>query len=335
MSQSEWAVMMAEPPRPSRMRAVVQDRYGSATVLRLADVPVPEPDETSVLVRVRAASVNALDWRIVTGSPFIGRLLFFGLMRPKRAIRGVDLAGDVVLVRKSNSRFQPGEAVFGLGSGSFAEYAAADEAELAVKPSGVSYADGATLGIAACTALQGLKKIAELRPGQSVLILAGASGVGTFAIQLAKWMGAKVTAVTSTGNLELLRGIGAERVIDYMVEDFRKQADTFDCIFDISGSYSVRSSRRRLTPGGILVVVGGRGGILHFIAAGIAGKFGHTRVKGFIAKVNPEDLQLLGTLVAEGKVRPVIAREYPLAGAPSAIEEALRHRARGKLVLLP
>jgi NADPH:quinone reductase-like Zn-dependent oxidoreductase len=318
---------------PERMRAIVQDHYGSADVLRLSEVNVPIPDETSVLVKVRAASINAVDWRTMSGKPFIGRLLFFGLTRPKRAVRGVDVSGVVVTVRAKDSSLKPGDEVFGLGSGSFAEYVAADVAEIVPKPPEIPFDLAATLGVAAVTALQALRDVGKVRPQQSVLVLAAGSGVGSFAVQLAKWMGARVTGVTSGRNVELVRSLGADRVLDYSKEDFTQATEQFDCILDPSGLYSLRACRRRLTPNGVHVVVGARGGIGRFLKVGLLGSLGNKRVLGMIAKVKVEDLRLLGELTAKGIIRPAIQQRFKLEETPVAMGLAERHAVSGKLVI--
>ena len=314
------------------MKAIVQDRYGPAISLKFTDVEVPVPDENSVLLKVRAASVNGLDWRLMSGRPFLGRL-FFGLSRPKRRIRGVDVSGEVVAVRKPDSRFKVGDAVFGLGSGSFAEFVAADESELTAKPSSVSFEDAATLGIAAFTALQGLRDRAPVRPGHSVAIAGAASGVGTFAVQLAKWMGARVTAVTSTENVDLLRAIGADAVVDYRKEDFTGGSDRYDLILDISGLNSFGRLLGALKPGGSLVAVGARGGFGRFMSAGLRRRILRQRTFGIIANCKVGDLAQLGDLTAQGKIKPVIDKVYSLSEAPDAMARAERHQARGKLVI--
>jgi NADPH:quinone reductase-like Zn-dependent oxidoreductase len=315
------------------MKAVVQDRYGKADVLKLGDAETPVPDATSVLLRVRSASVNSLDWRIMSGRPIIGRFLGFGLTRPKRRIRGVDVAGEVIAVRKPDSRFKVGDTVFGLGSGSFAEYVAADERELANKPDGVSFDDAATLGIAAFTALQALRDRGHVQPGQSVAITGAGSGVGTFAVQLAKWMGARVTAITRTGNVEMLRSVGADVVIDYLKEDFTRGPDRYDVIFDVSGLKGVGALLRTLKPGGTLVIVGGRGAFGRFIQAGLRRRLLRKRAWGLLARPNAEDMAKLGSLVAQGKLKPVIDHVYLLPEAPEAMARAELHQARGKLVI--
>jgi len=315
------------------MKAVVQVRYGNADTLKLDDAEKPVPDATSVLLRVRSASVNSLDWRIMSGRPMVGRFLGFGLKRPKRRIRGVDVAGEVIAVRKPDSRFKVGDAVFGLGSGTFAEYVAADERELTSKPNGVSFDDAATLGIAAFTALQGLRDRGHVRPGQSVAITAAGSGVGTFAVQLAKWMGARVTAVTRTDNVEMLREVGADVVIDYLKTDFTHGPDRYDVILDVSGLKGIGALRRTLKPGGTLVVVGGRGGFGRFIQAGVRRRLLRQRVWGLLARPNVEDLAKLGSLVAQGNLKPVIDHVYPLPETPEAMARAELHQVHGKLVI--
>ena len=324
---------MALPSVPSRMRAIVQDRYGSADVLRLAEVGVPAPDETSVLVKVRAASINALDWRTMKGDPFIGRLLFFGLRRPKRAVRGADVSGEVVSVRDQGTSLKPGDAVFGVGSGSFAEYVAADVREIVPKPPEIPFDQAATLGVAAVTALQGLRDIGKVRAQQSVLVLAAGSGVGSFAVPLAKWMGARVTGATSTRNIELVRSLGADRVLDYSKEDFTQGTEQFDCILDASGRYSLRACRRRLTPTGVHVVVGARGGIGRFVKVSLLGSLGNKQVRGFVGKVKVDDLRLLGELTAKGLLRPAIQQVFKLEETPAAMGLAERHAVGGKLVI--
>jgi NADPH:quinone reductase-like Zn-dependent oxidoreductase len=314
------------------VKALVQDRYGSADVLKVEEIDPPIPDATSVLLKVRSASVNGLDWRILSGRPFMGRMIF-GWSHPKRRVRGVDVAGEVVAVRVAGSRFKVGDAVFGLGSGSFAEYVAADEKEIVAKPPEISFDDASTLGIAAFTALQGLKDHAHVRAGQTVAITGAASGVGTFAVQLAKWMGAGVTAVTATENVEMLQSIGADHVVDYRKEDFARGPERYDAILDISGLIPMRALLKKLNPEGELYIVGGRGGMGPFLTAGLRRRVLRQRVHVFIAHSNVEDLTTLGRLVAEGKLKPAIERVYPLDQAPQAMARAEQHRARGKLVI--
>jgi NADPH:quinone reductase-like Zn-dependent oxidoreductase len=317
----------------SRMQAIVQDRYGSSKNLRLSEVETPTPDASSVLLKVRSASINGLDWRLLAGRPAILRLLGFGLARPKRRIRGVDVAGEVIAVPSSGARFRVGDAVFGLGSGSFAEYVAADQGEITAKPDTVSFDDAATLGVAACTALQGLRDWGHVRPGQSVAVTGAGSGVGSFAVQLAKWMGARVTAVTTSENVDWLRSAGADAVVDYRTEDFTLRSDRYDVILDISGLNSMGALLRSLRPGGCLVVIGGRGTFGPLIAAGLRRRLLRQPVHAFFAKVHADDLAQLGELVAQQKIRPVIDHVYSLAETPQAMARAEAHRTRGKLVI--
>ena len=315
------------------MKAIVQDRYGHADSLTLADAAMPVPDATSVLLRVRSASVNSLDWRVMSGRPLVGRLLGFGLTRPKRRIRGVDVAGEVVAVRRSDSRFKVGDAVYGLGSGSFAEYVAADERELANKPDGISFDDAATLGVAAVTALQALRDRGHVRAGQSVAITGAGSGVGTFAVQLAKWTGARVTGVTRSENIAWLRSVGADVVVDYHQADFTRGPDRFDVILDISGLSPMGALLRALKPGGVLVCVGGRGGFGRFLQAGLRRRLLRQSVWGLLAKPNAQDLALMGSLVVQGSLKPAVDHVYSLPEAPEAMARAELLQARGKLVI--
>jgi len=314
------------------MKAIVQDRYGSAANLRIEEVDRPVPDATSVLLKVRSASVNALDWRILSGSPFVGRFLF-GLRRPKRRIRGVDVSGEVVEVRKPDSRFKVGDAVFGLGSGTFAEFVAADESELTAKPDSLSFDDAATLGVAAFTAFQALRSNGPLRDGQLVAILGSASGVGSFAVQIAKAWGARVTAVTSTENVELIRSLGADVVVDYRKANFTSTPGRFDLVLDVSGIYSLGALLHVVNRTGLLVVVGTRGGFGRFIQSGIRRRILRQRVRAMVAHCKVEDLAELGNLVVQGKIKPAIDRVYSLSDAPKALAQAELHRARGKLVI--
>jgi NADPH:quinone reductase-like Zn-dependent oxidoreductase len=315
------------------LKAITQDRFGTAEVLALSEVAPPVPDATSVLVRVRAASVNALDYRMMLGTPVVGRLLFgMGLRRPKRRIRGVDVAGTVESVSASIEQFRPGDEVFGLGSGSFAEFVAADVKELARKPPSLSFREAASLPIAGVTALQAVRDKARVQPGQSVLVIGAGGGVGTFAVQIARAMGARVTAVTSGENAELLTRLGAERVLDYSREDYTRGSDRFDAVVDILGDRPLRACLRLLRPGGVLVVVGGAG-LGRFLKALLLAKLLRRRVVGFIARVRPPELDALARLATEGKLRPVIERTYPLEATAEAMRYASSHRAKGKLVI--
>jgi NADPH:quinone reductase-like Zn-dependent oxidoreductase len=317
------------------VRAVTQDHYGAADQLKVSDVPIPVPDSTSVLVKVRAASVNALDYHLMRGKPWIGRLLFrFGLTKPKRRIRGVDVAGTVESVSPGNQQFKPGDEVFGLGSGSFAEYVSADVGELQLKPTTLSFEQAAALPVAGVTALQGLRDKGQVKPGQSVLITGAGGGVGSFAVQIAVAMGARVTAVTSSRNVELVQSLGAERVVDYSREDYLKLDGSYDLILDISGDKPFRGLRRLLRPSGRIVVVGGAG-LGRVITALIARSFLRHPVLTFIADVRPPELSTLAGWVTEGKLRPTVLKTYRLEETPDAIRLAESRQAQGKLVILP
>jgi NADPH:quinone reductase-like Zn-dependent oxidoreductase len=320
------------------MKAIVQDRYGSADVLQLRDVDRPVPGDGQVLLRVHAASVNALDWHLLRAKPGIVRM-GRGLRRPKEPIRGVDVAGTVESVGKGATRWNVGDAVFGTAAGSFAEYVVAAEGAVTRKPSSVSFDQAAAVPIAAFTALEGMRDKAAVKPGQRVLINGAGGGVGTFAIQIAKWMGAHVTATTSPANLELVRSVGADEVIDYTREDFTRSGRMFDVIFDLGSNRSLTASRRVLNPGGIYLMVGARPTMGTFgflgrmlkvrVLSGIAKK----RMGAYMARGKDEDLVVLSQLLESGKLVPVIDRRYPLEQVPEAIRYLETARARGKVVI--
>ncbi|HEY7623755.1 MAG TPA: NAD(P)-dependent alcohol dehydrogenase [Candidatus Limnocylindria bacterium] len=328
----------AAPPRPKTMMAVLQDRYGSADVLRLAEIAVPEVLPDRVLLRVRAASVNSLDWRTMRGEPRLFRKAMGGLRAPKNRVRGVDVAGTVVAVGSQVTRFVPGDEVFGSTVGAFAEYARARETSLQPKPQRLSFEEAATLNVAGHTALQGLRDGGRVRAGQRVLIYGAGGGVGTFAVQIAKALGAHVTAASTTRKLELLRSIGADEVIDYTHDDFSRQGRPYDVIFDIVGDRSIGDYRRALTPTGTLVIIGGSGGrwlgpVVHMLKAIAVRRFVSQRLVPFISSTNPEDLAEIRELAESGKLRPVIDRRYPLSEAPAAVRYLEEHNATGKVVI--
>lgn len=264
--------------------------------------------------------------------PFLIRLLL-GLRRPKRKVRGVDVSGRVDQVRRRDSRFKVGDEVFGLGSGSFAEYVACDEKEIVHKPASLPFPEAATLGVAAFTAFQAVRTIAKVRPGQRILVTAAGSGVGVFVVQLAKWMGAHVTAVTSTKNVELARSLGADSVIDYTKVDFTREPERYDAVIDISGRAALTSSRRVVLSGGTFVVVGSRGGIGHVLATVLLRRVFRYPVRSLWARPNLGDLKQLGQLAAEGYLRAVIDRTYSLSEVPRAMAYAEEHRVAGKIVI--
>jgi NADPH:quinone reductase-like Zn-dependent oxidoreductase len=320
------------------MKAIVQEGYGSPDVLRLREVDRPAPGENGVLVEVHAASVNALDWHLARGVPvFIRAMEAIGA--PKHRVRGVDLAGRVTAVGNDVRRFRAGDEVFGGADGSFAEFVVTRERRLAHKPAGVTFEQAATLHVAGLTALQGLRDRARLRAGQRVLVNGAGGGVGTFAVQIAKWLGARVTAVTRAVSLELVRSIGADEVIDHGAEDFTRRAERWDVLFDVGGNHPFHRCRRVLAPDGILLAIGGPPG--RFLApasrllkaAVLSSITRRRRVSPFVAKSDPEDLALLAGLVERGALAPVIERRYPLNETTEALRHLATGHARGKLVV--
>lgn len=327
------------------MKAIVYDHYGSPDVLHWAEVVKPVPGDDEVLIRVRAASVNPLDWKVLSGGPYLVRKML-DLRRPLHGRCGVDVAGEVEAVGRNVSQFKPGEAVFGFGKGAFAEYACVGASKGAMKtvlvrkPEGVTFTQAAALPIGAVTALQGLRDKGHVQTGQKVLINGAAGGVGTFAVQIARWLGAEVTGVCSTRNLDLVRSLGAHRVIDYTEEDFTSGEVRYDVVFDCVGNRSFSACRRVLKARGISVVVGAPGDIsvsklLGRMSGGmVQSHFVSQKMIFFIAKAKAQDLTLLAELVASGKVKPVIDRCYPLEETAEALRYLKQGHARGKVVIL-
>jgi NADPH:quinone reductase-like Zn-dependent oxidoreductase len=317
------------------MKAIRYDRYGSPDVLRLQEVDMPTPKDDQVVVRVRASSVNALDWRSVRASPFLVRLAG-GLRKPKDPSLGADVSGVVEALGKNANEFHRGDEVFGLAHGAFGEYASAAERGLILKPAKVPFEAAAVLPIAGFTALQALRDTGQLRRGQSVLINGAGGGVGTFAVQIAKSFGAEVTAVSRSENLDLLRSMGADHVIDYGRQDFTRAAQQYDLILDTHPSHSTAAYKRVLTPGGICVVVG-FAGMLRLISLVIRTKLWSKsrgrRVAFMMAKPNKKDLTLLAELVESGQLVPTIDRRYSLAEVPESIRYMESGNARGKIVI--
>ena len=320
------------------MKAVVHERYGPPDVLEVREVDMPSIEDHQVLVRVRASSVNPAEWYAVTG-PWFGRVMGGGLRGPKTARVGADLAGTVEAVGKDVTALRPGDEVFGTSGASWAEYAPAREVRVVPKPARVSFEEAAAVPIAGITALQALRDHGHVQSGQKVLINGASGGVGTFAVQIAKALGADVTAVCSTGNVERARSLGADRVIDYMQEDFTQGDERHDLMLDIVGSRSFSEARRVLTPEATIVVVGakmsnkGLGPLSHVIKMRL-GSLGRSQtVTFFIAKITKEDLAVLGELMEAGKVTPVIDRRYELADVADALRYLGEGHARGKIVL--
>lgn len=315
----------------------MQARYGSPDVLALREIARPGIDDQGVLVEVHAASVNALDWHSTRGMPYLMRL-GEGVRAPKHTVRGVDLAGRVVAVGKLVSRVKPGDDVFGGSNGSFADYTVTTEDRLAHKPAGFTYEEAAALHVAGMTAIQGLRDKAQVQSGQRVLIHGAGGGVGTLAIQVAKWLGARVTAVTRTECVDLVRSIGADEVIDYLTEDFTRRNERHDVLFDIGGSRPFMHLRRVVGPGGTIVAVGGPAGrwlapATRMAKAAMLSPFVSQRVMPFISRNDQTTLALLAELASAGHIRPFIDRRYALSEAPEAIRYVGSGQARGKVVI--
>jgi NADPH:quinone reductase-like Zn-dependent oxidoreductase len=321
------------------VKAVVQDTYGSADVLAFRDIDTPGIARDEVLIRVQAAGVSRGVWHIMTGLPYPIRLAGYGLRAPRTAVPGADLAGVVETVGQDVTRFQPGDEVFGIGTGAFAEYARAPENKLAVKPANLSFEQAAVVGVSGLTALQGLRDRGRVGPGQPVLIIGASGGVGTFAVQLAKAFGAQVTGVCSTTKTDLVRSIGADYVIDYTGADFADGTRHYDVILDIGGNASLARLRRALTPHGTLVIAGGEkdgrwlGGSDRQVRALLLSPFVSQRLTTFVCSENDKDLIVLAELTGAGKITPVIDRTYPLTEVPQAIRYLKQGRARGKVAI--
>lgn len=318
------------------MKAIVQEGYGSPDVLALRDIPTPSLDADGVLVEVHAASVNALDWHVTRG-PYLLRTAL-GLRTPKDRVRGVDLAGSIVAVGARVTRFQIGDEVFGGGNGSFAELTATTEERLARKPSALRFEEAATLYVAGMTSLQGLRDKARLRAGQRVLINGAGGGVGTCAVQIAKWLGAHVTAVTRTESVGLVRSLGADAVIDHRTADFTRGSERYDVIFDIGGNRPFTHLRRVVRPGGAILAVGGPQGrwlapASRLLNAALLSPFVRERVIPLMSKDDRASLTLLAELAEAGHLRAVIDRQFPLAETREAISHVGAGRARGKVVI--
>jgi NADPH:quinone reductase-like Zn-dependent oxidoreductase len=321
------------------MKAIVQDTYGSTDVLELRDIDKPEIADDEVLVRVHAAGVDRGVWHAMTGLPYPIRLAGYGLRAPKTPVPGADVAGVVEAVGRDVTRFQPGDEVFGIGKGAFAEYARAPENKLAPKPVNLTFEQAAVVAISGLPALQALRDHGKVRPGQKVLIIGASGGVGTYAVQLAKAFGAHVTGVCSTTKVDMVRSLGADHVIDYTRDDFADGVSRYDVILDIGGNASLSRLRRALTPRGTLVIVGGEtggrwlGGTDRQIRALLLSRFVGQKLGTFISKENHEDMLVLKELIEAGKVTPVIDRTYPLSEVPQAIRYVQEGHARGKVVI--
>jgi NADPH:quinone reductase-like Zn-dependent oxidoreductase len=317
------------------MKAIVYTKYGPPDVVQYTEVEKPAPKDDEVLIKIHAASVNAYDWHFLTADIFLLRISGGGFLKPKYTRLGTDIAGQVEAAGKDIKQFRPGDEVYGMVQGGFAEYACAHEKGLALKPSNLSFEETAAVPMAGVTALQGLRDAGQVQPGQKVLINGASGGVGTFAVQIAKFFGAEVTAVCSTRNQEMARSLGADKVIDYGREDFTKSGQKYDLILAVNGYHPLSAYKRALTPRGIYVMAGGSQA--QIFQAMLIGPWmsekGGRKMGGLSAKASQKDLAYLNELLEEGRVVPVIDRRYPL----SQVAEALRYigegHARGKIVI--
>ena len=340
-----WATGARQEPIETgepHMKAVVYANYGSPDVLEIRDVKKPVPNDDQVLVKVRAASLNPLDWHYMEGTPYMVRAMGVGLRKPKSPRLGVDLAGEVEAVGKNVTQFKPGDEVFGTGGGAaFAEYVCARKTKLVLKPANITFEQAAAVPIAALTALQGLRDTGKVQSGQKVLINGASGGVGTFAVQIAKSFGTEVTGVCSTKNLDLVRSLGADHVIDYTKEDFTKKDERYDVILDNVGNQPLSGFRRALTPKGICVMIGGGGPndgrwigpMARPLKALLLSPFVSQKMSMMLAEIRQEDLTIMRDLMEAGKVTPVIDRTYPLSQIAEAMRYLEQGHARGKVVL--
>lgn len=318
------------------MKAIVHYAYGSPDGLELKEIDKPKVGDGEALIRVHSASVNPADWRIMRGAPFVLRLAGYGLRKPKTPGLGSDVAGVVEAVGKSVTRLKPGDQVYGSGRAAYAEYACAAEDQVVPKPANLTFEQAAAVPLAATTGLQGLRDIGKLQAGQTVLVIGASGGVGTFAVQIAKALGAVVTGVSSTRNAEMVRAIGADHVIDYTREDFTRGELRYDLIFQLAGTSSPLECRRALTPKGTLVLSSGEGrdsGIGRLVTAMVSSPFVSQRLVSWVASMKNADLLALTELIEAGKVTPVIDRTYALAETPAAIRYVEEGHTRGKVVI--
>jgi NADPH:quinone reductase-like Zn-dependent oxidoreductase len=314
------------------MKAIVQDKYGSPDVLNFRDVDKPEPLDDEVLVRIHAAAVNTADWIALTGRPYAARLAF-GLFRPKLRIPGIAMAGRVAGVGRNITKFKPGDEVFGEVHSAYAEYVCVAADRIGSKPTNLTFEQAAAVPLACITALQGLRDKGRVQPGHQVLINGASGGVGTFAIQIAKALGAEVTAVCSTRNVDIARSLGADHVIDYTQEDFTQSTTRFDAILDLAGSRPLSDCVKLLAPTGVYVSSVGRlGWVLRVAVASLSAR-GRGKIVSLTGRQTQQDLALLKEMLESGKVKPVIDRGYTLAEAPEALRYQGQGRAQGRIVI--
>jgi len=314
------------------MKAIVQNGYGSPDVLELKEIGMPAVKDNDVLVRVLATAINVGDYFSMRGSPWLLRMTV-GFPKPKDYVPGWDAAGRIEAVGTKVTQFQPGDEVFGSGSHAFAEYMSADADQFATKSANLTFEQAAAVPTAALTALQALRDKGKLRPDHKVLINGASGGVGTFAVQIAKALGAEVTGVCSTRNLEMVRSIGADRVIDYTQEDFTASGQRYDLILDNVANRSFSDLRRALAPQGKIIPNSGHGGMAYVFKAYILSMFGRRQMRPFLSSINNRDLVVLKELIESGKVIPVIDRTYPLEEVPEAFRHLEQSHARGKVVI--
>jgi NADPH:quinone reductase-like Zn-dependent oxidoreductase len=320
------------------MKAAIYTSYGPADVVRIAEVAKPVPRDNEVLIKVRAASVNPFDWRLMKGEPRLLRLAF-GLRKPRSGRPGVDVAGEVKAVGSKVTQFKPGDAVFGACRGAFAEYVCTAESKIAKKPDNVTFEQAASVNVAGLTALQGLRDKGNIQPGSKVLINGASGGVGTFAVQIARAFGARVTGVCSTRNIELVRSIGADEVIDYTWHDFTRNDERYDLILDNVGNHPFSECRRVLNPKGRFIMVGAphevslMGLMAPMTEAILLSAFGSQKAVMFIGKASQKDLTFLGELMVAGNLKPVIDRTYDLSEAAAAVRHVEEGHARGKVLV--
>jgi NADPH:quinone reductase-like Zn-dependent oxidoreductase len=319
------------------MKAIVQSRYGPPDALELKDIDTPVVTDDAVLVQVQAAAVGKGDWLTVQGLPYVARMRY-GLPRPKHPVPGFDVAGHIEAAGSKVTQLQPGDAVFGWCDGSFAEYAAVPERQLARKPANLTFEQAAAVPISGFAALQALRDTGGVKPGQTVVIIGASGGVGSFAVQLAKAFGAEVTGVSSTNSLEMVRSIGADHVVDYTQQDFTRTGQRYDLILEMAGNRALADLRRALTPKGTLVLVGGSGGRWFMgtgrtVRAVLVSPLVGQRLRSFFSKPRGADLVVLQELIEAGKLTPVIDRTFPLNETPEAIRHVGERSIQGKTVI--
>ena len=322
------------------MKAIIRERFGPPEVLQLRDVEKPVPADDQVVVRVQASSVNAADKYDMKGITFLVRIVAArsgGVFRPKNLGIGTDVAGTVESTGSKVTRFKPGDEVYGVSPTAYAEFAPADEARITLKPNSISFAEAAAVPIAGITALQGLRDIGKASPGQQVLINGASGGVGTFAVQIAKWLGAEVTAVCSSGHIETARSLGADHLIDYAQEDFTRNGVRYDLIFDIAGNHSASDYKRALKPQGQYVLVGASKNVfrtlVRLLVFGRLSIRGSRKIRFFVANIKQEDLAIMNGLLQTGTVKPVIERSYPLNNTAEALRYFSEGHAGGKIII--